>query len=370
MREHILRRSAEVTARLTALIAAVVLAFVVGLFVLWYASGAILVLLVGIVFAIVLDAGARGIGAVVDWPRPVRLVLVYLLAATAIVGVAWWSGARLVTQAGELSSAVQGLLRRASNEIANGGLIPAGTFEVSQFLPSAATVFGGATAAFTSVFGTLVTIGAVIFLGAFFSWEPRIYKSAVLNILPADKRVRVNEVLGLAADAMRDWLVGQSISMAAVFAFTLAALLVIDMPYAVLLAVQAGLLAFVPTLGSFAAGIVIVLAGLSQSPTLAVYGLGVYLVIQFFESNLLTPMVQQRTISLPPAITLGVQMVAGVLFGLLGVAFAVPIAAAAKVLIEELYVKDALGGPWREEDAVAAEPAVTSDAPPRIVRLP
>jgi predicted PurR-regulated permease PerM len=80
---------------------------------------------------------------------------------------------------------------------------------------------------------------------------------------------------------------------------------------------------------------------------MALYGLGAYIMLQFLETHLITPMVQKRTVRIPPAIGLGIQLIAGVLFGVLGLAFAMPIAAAAKVLIEELYVKDQLGGPWQ-----------------------
>ncbi|MDQ2080716.1 AI-2E family transporter [Xanthobacteraceae bacterium Astr-EGSB] len=356
MSQHGHDHSTADLARQTALIAAIVLAFVTALAVLWFASGAIVVVLVGIVIAVMFDAGARGLGRLVGWRRSIRLILVYVTATLVVTVAAVWGGATLATQAGQLTSAVRNALARIGRELADGGIgiLPEGSIEISQFLPSAATVFGGATAAFTSVFGGLVTIGVVIFLGAFLTWSPAAYKAAVLSIIPHDKRHRVNEVLDLAAAAMREWLVGQCISMAVIFVFSLVALKSIGMPYATLLAVQAGLLVFVPTLGAFVAGIVIVLAGFSDSPTMALYGLGVYLAIQFLEGNLVTPIVQQQTVRLPPAITLAMQLIVGLLFGLLGVAFVVPLTAAAKVLIEELYVKDALGGPWREDDEKSA----------------
>jgi predicted PurR-regulated permease PerM len=86
---------------------------------------------------------------------------------------------------------------------------------------------------------------------------------------------------------------------------------------------------------------------------MAAYGLGTYLVVQFTESYLVTPLVQQRTVRLPPGFTLGVQLVAGALFGILGLAFAVPLAAAAKVLIRELYVNDRLGGAAGPEEPLS-----------------
>ena len=97
-----------------------------------------------------------------------------------------------------------------------------------------------------------------------------------------------------AGDAMRHWLMAQAISVGIIFTFALAALLLIGMPYPILLAVQAGLLAFIPTVGPFIAGVVIILAGLAVSLEMALYGMGVYAVIQFLETNLITPMVQNE----------------------------------------------------------------------------
>jgi predicted PurR-regulated permease PerM len=206
----------------------------------------------------------------------------------------------------------------------------------------------------TTTFGVLITAALILFLGIFFAWEPHVYKAGILSLLPRHARPRVSQVLDRSADAMRGWLVGQTISMGVIFVFTLGALLLIGMPFAVLLAVLAGLLSFVPTIGPFAAGVLIVLAGLSVGVDMALYGLGVYLVIQFLESNLLTPIVQEHTVRLPPASTLSIQLIAGVFFGLLGIAFAIPLAAAAKVLIVELYVKDRLGGGWDSTDGGGA----------------
>jgi predicted PurR-regulated permease PerM len=79
---------------------------------------------------------------------------------------------------------------------------------------------------------------------------------------------------------------------------------------------------------------------------MAAYGLGTYLLIQFLETHLVTPLVQERTVRLPPGATLGLQIIAGLLFGLPGVIFAVPATAAAKTIFEQLYVDDYLGGPW------------------------
>lgn len=335
-------------ARRTAIVAAVCLAFGIIIAVLWLASTAVMAFAVGIVLAVVLDAGARGLGHILPVGRGIRLGLVMLIVIALVGGALWYGGATLVSQFNDFVNAVKQLVREGHDFLQRSGLLANKQGGIASLLPNAAAILGGATTVVPLAFNALSIAAAILFIGPFLALEPTVYKRVFLNLLPQGSRPRVNQVLDEAAEAMRSWLLGQSISMTLIFLFSLVALLVIGMPYAVLLSVQAGLLTFIPTLGPFVAGIVIVLAGLSHSLTMALYGLITYLLIQFLESNLVTPVVQERTVEMPPALILALQLAAGVLFGFLGLAFVVPLAAAGKTIVYELYVNDYLGGPWED----------------------
>ncbi len=67
------------------------------------------------------------------------------------------------------------------------------------------------------------------------------------------------------------------------------------------------------------------------------------MVIQNFEGFVLTPMVQERAVSLPAAVIIMSQVLLGVLAGTLGVLLATPLAAATLVLVKLLYIEDILG---------------------------
>ena len=342
-------------ARTTTLIASTVLVLAALLVLAWLSSTALLIIFAGVLLAVALDGGARALGRVLGWSHRVRLGLAILILAVLLVGVLAWGGAALVMQFDALSSAVQEQLSRitgpAQDTPGQAGQTapgPGGRGGLTGLLPDFRSLFGGATNAIFSLFGAVGNFVVVIFLGIFLAANPSPYKAGVLSLLPRDQRSRTAEVLDESAETMRGWLKGQSVSMVVIFTVTWALLALIGMPFAFLLALQAGLLVFIPTLGPAIAGVIIVLAGLAVSPTMAMWGLGVYVLIQFLESNLLTPYVQKRAVDLPPAFTLGVQLVMGALFGILGIALAVPFAAACKTFIEELYVKDALGGGWRE----------------------
>jgi predicted PurR-regulated permease PerM len=61
------------------------------------------------------------------------------------------------------------------------------------------------------------------------------------------------------------------------------------------------------------------------------------------EANVITPLVQRKAISLPPAFVLGSELLMGLLLGGAGLAFATPLCAVALVLVNMLYIQDVLG---------------------------
>ncbi len=86
-----------------------------------------------------------------------------------------------------------------------------------------------------------------------------------------------------------------------------------------------------------------VLLALMISPTTALYVFIFYVVIQSLESYVLTPVLQMKTVKLPPALTIVAQVLLGVLAGGIGLILATPLAAAIFVMVKMLYVEDTLG---------------------------
>ncbi len=73
----------------------------------------------------------------------------------------------------------------------------------------------------------------------------------------------------------------------------------------------------------------------------------VYGGVQFLEGNFITPLIQKRAVSLPPAVLLSSQVLLGVLFGFIGVVLATPLAVVVIVLVQMVYVRETLGHPVR-----------------------
>jgi predicted PurR-regulated permease PerM len=89
---------------------------------------------------------------------------------------------------------------------------------------------------------------------------------------------------------------------------------------------------------------------MGQDGTTVLWVIGIFVVAQSLEGYVLTPIIQQRTVRLPPALTIAAQLVLGVLLGAIGVVIAAPATAAGMVIVRELYVKETLGDQSVEED--------------------
>ncbi|HEV7822585.1 MAG TPA: AI-2E family transporter, partial [Burkholderiales bacterium] len=122
-------------------------------------------------------------------------------------------------------------------------------------------------------------------------------------------------------------------------------LALLGVPLAFALGLITALLEFVPYVGPITSGILAMLVAFSDSTQLGLYVLVLYLFIHAIEGYVLSPLIQERAVYLPPAVLLLAQVILGVLAGLPGVMLATPLAATLLVMVRMLYIEDVLGQP-------------------------
>jgi predicted PurR-regulated permease PerM len=200
-------------------------------------------------------------------------------------------------------------------------------------------LIGGALPLLNTAAGAISGLVLVIIAGLFIAISPRTYMRGLIVLFPRSHRRRMGEVLPQAGAAMTQWMKGTAIAMVMVGTMAGIGLWLIGVPAALALAVIAGLFEFIPYIGPVLGFIPAVILALAISPQKALWVLGLYAVVQFTESNLITPLLMKQMVKLPPALTLLFQTMFGLLFGFLGLLLAVPILATGKILVEELYVE-------------------------------
>ncbi len=134
-----------------------------------------------------------------------------------------------------------------------------------------------------------------------------------------------------------------------------------------ILGIQAGLLAFIPTVGAILGGLIVVLASLASGWVAALSAFILFLGVHALESYVLTPIIQRQALDIPPATLFAFQILLGVVFGIWGLALALPLMAIAKVMIDHFKAEDAAGRhhdglngvsrPWSAPSRCARPPA-------------
>ena len=213
---------------------------------------------------------------------------------------------------------------------------------------------------FTSFFGIVGAFLIVFFIGLYGAIEPHVYRHGILRLVPRPRRDRAAKVIDAVVQSLRVWLNIRLLSMAVIGVMTTVGLLILRVPLALALGLIAALLTFIPYIGPTISAIPPILMGLMESPTKALWVVGLSLIIHVVEAYLLTPMLQRRAMSLSPVLAIITQVILGTIWGLLGMALATPITAVFVVLVEMLYIEDALGeradiGPGNYDDGTMSE---------------
>jgi predicted PurR-regulated permease PerM len=273
------------------------------------------------------------------WAMAVIMILVLLLT----VGFWMWVGPQLVQQGHDLVKALTNeggqLASRYGNTQWGKSLMQKVSASGSETARSLAapvmTVAGSALGAIAAVFVLIVTM-------IYFAANPGLYLKGLVSLMPKPRRARTHDVLNKVGHVLRWWFLGQLIDMAVVGVLTVVGLALIGMPMALALGVLAGVLTFVPYFGAILAAIPALAIALGQSLHMAILTAAVFAVCHVVEGYVVSPLVQDRMVRLPPALLILSMTFIGSLFGPMGIVLATPMAAAGLVLVSELYVVDVL----------------------------
>ncbi len=324
----------------------------------WYAADLFMLVFAAVLVSILLRTFTEFVTRKTGMGHGVVLALVSLGLVLFIPLIAWLVTGRIGTQVAELRlqlpqavQYVRGYL--GQYEWVRNALDSLPTFN-DWLARRGGTVVSQLTGLASSTAGVVVNILLVGILGIYLASQPSLYSRGLKHLLPLSYRERAGEVLGVMDESLRRWLVGRFALMVINGALTAIGLMLLGIPLALTLGLLAGLLNFVPNFGPWIAAIPAVLIAFLQGPQQALYVAVLYLVLQSVDGYLLTPLVDRRSVELPPVLTITAQVILGLAFGFIGILLASPLTAVAMILIKMLYIEDLLGDrvmPTHEEVA-------------------
>jgi len=335
----------------------------------WAFAATLFLIFAGVLLGVTLNAMTHLLGRVVGWPHWLRLAIVCLVSAGLLSGAIFLGGTTIAQQAAALSDTIKSQLVNVKAFLDRNGIdtsyldlakpasgpstsaAPNTSTSPTHNLPGADALAssGGAIVSQTLklLLGTLSAVGnffIVIFLGLTFAAQPSVYRNGLLYLAPAKHRARATAIIDKISDTLERWLVAQIVVMTAVFAVTWLGLAVIGIPGSFILGIQAGLLAFIPTVGAIVAGVIVLLASLSSGWIATASAFGLFLGVHALESYILTPILQRQALDIPPATLFAFQILLGIVFGLWGISLALPLMAIVKVLIDHFKTEEPMQG--------------------------
>jgi predicted PurR-regulated permease PerM len=138
---------------------------------------------------------------------------------------------------------------------------------------------------------------------------------------------------------VKAFLHGNIITSLIVGCLTFFCLYLIGLDFPGILGLLAGLGNFIPYFGAIISAIPVIIVSWLQAPWLAITATGIVILIQQFESNILTPKILSTSLGLSPIMIILALIVGGEYFGILGMFFAAPIAAILQILAKSLLTK-------------------------------
>jgi predicted PurR-regulated permease PerM len=317
------------------------------LYLFFWALPVLLLLFAGLLTGVLLNGMANLLRRAVPIPykAAVGIVCVLLLGLTG--GFWWYAGPAIAAQAGELGEAIVSAITQLEGWLEEHdwgesilGQVPS-TDEMWERIGSGA-VLGEVTGVVSTVIGAGFDIFIILFVAIYCALNPGVYINNAIRLFPKPRRERMHEVVSASGRALKLWLIGQVISMAFVAVFVYVGLTILGVPLALVLAVLSFAFGFIPYLGPILAAIPALLVAFLVGPTMVLYVLILYFVLENVQSYVVIPLIQEAVVSLPPVLLIAAQLLFASFGGLLGIALATPIAVLVVVFVQMLYVEDAL----------------------------
>jgi predicted PurR-regulated permease PerM len=166
-----------------------------------------------------------------------------------------------------------------------------------------------------------------------------------------ERRERAEHVIDQSIEKIGGYVSGNLLTSVICAVLAMIALLVLGVPFAVPLAMWAGIADLIPAVGSYLGAVPAIVVAFFQSPLTGVLVLAYFLIYQQFENYLLVPKVMQNAVNVSPAAVIVSTLIGGSLFGFAGALLALPVAATIKVIMYDVW----LHGRSQEGDELVLE---------------
>jgi predicted PurR-regulated permease PerM len=318
----------------------IVLATITGAYLLWLLVDLLLLLfacaLVSLILLTLTNAVRRG----TRLPFGVALILSVAGLLALIAGAVTFFSTTMQAEFAEVGQRLPAAWTEIQSQLRTSPAGAAVLEHAQKLVPTGQTLVNAATATLAALGGAVSGVAIVLVGGLYLAAQPKLYVGGLLRLFPDRSRARVAETLDAVTVSLRNWLKGQALGMLFVGFATGLGLWLAGLPGAWAIGLIAGVAEFVPYLGILVAVIPATVLAFGQSTETGLWTIAVLIAVQQLQGNLVMPLLQNRMVDLPPAVTIFGIVAAGILFGIPGVLLATPLTIVVLVLVRRLYLHE------------------------------
>lgn len=230
-----------------------------------------------------------------------------------------------------------------------------------QLQPLLNRLLGRSFAFVSGSLGVVLDFLLVVILTLMMLVHPQSYRKLFIRLFPSFYRRRVDDILKECEISLGAWFSGASISMSVIALLSWLGLTILGVRLALASGILAGLLNFIPNIGPTLSVVLPMAIAVLDAPWKSIAVLILYILIQQFESNLLTPFVMAQQVSLLPAMTLLSQVFFTTAFGSLGLLLSIPLTVVSQIWLKEALIEDILDR-WGSDAETETELVIVSDS--------
>ncbi|WP_207536666.1 AI-2E family transporter [Sabulicella rubraurantiaca] len=312
----------------------IVAGVVVLLLTFWAVREALLIGFASLLVAVLLSACAELICKYTGLRRRWALIISALLIVAFLGLCGLLVGSQLASQVTQLITGLPRALAEVESRL--GIELPSGTDALPENILGQVAGFGRAL-----VDATTALILAVVG-GGFLAADPERYRAGVVKLFPKDQTARVEDMLDTLSTVLRRYLLATLVAMVIIGTAAGLACWWIGLPAPLALGLFAGVAQFVPVIGAVVGAVPAVMLAAAQGGSVLLWTIGAFVVIQQVETNMITPVVEERLVNIPAFVLLIGIVAAGAVFGLPGVVLAAPITVVCYVAVQKLWVRETL----------------------------
>ena len=340
--------------RMVLVVASIVFVFLL----LYVARGALFPFIIGGVFAYILFPAVKGLERIMPWrnrhpdaARVAAISVIYIIALAILIGLLAVTIPPVVRQSTSLiedlptiyteaRAAVEELVERFADDIPQdvrdkAEEILAGLGDT--LLSVAQTALTKTLQTVANTFSFIIGLAIVPVLLFYLLKDGERLVASSLSVFPKNARVHAGEVVRIVNESLGAYIRAQLLLMLFVGVIVFVGLLLLDIDFAVLLGLVAGITEAIPVVGPIIGAVPGIVVTLATDPQKIVWVLALYLASQLLENSLLVPRIQGNAVHMHPVVIMGLLIVASETFGVIGVVAAVPVASVAREVFKYFY---------------------------------